>query len=476
MDAKLQTPKEAHPRCQSSLPGHHPPPRRRPAGRKALPGIDASLSAQTFVRGVRAAFPRLNQWLNSLPDPRLQVMCRYSGAHIWWEIIAMFVSRSGSRNAFDQQRQSGEAAWNLGALCEQLPEDPRFEGTPTVTCSDNAAHHASRVAPQRVAEVALWMFRELLKRRVLDNARLLDRWYVLVVDGSIKEQCRQGFTEGGKTSSGGARYRYILQASVLGPAGTLLPLMHEELDVHNPQTEKEDCELRAFARLSARLKEEFPKLPICVVGDSLYGCEPVAATCEQLGWKYIFTLKEGRQPTTWDETIRLLPLNHANRLRCRIGPAGQATLRDFCWVENVILGEGETNVLLLGEIAPQTATLYAYITNFTRLSPQRVSALVLCGGRERHRIEDTFNVQKNNGIGLEHVFCANATASKNYYTMMQVAQILWVMCCHGALLRLHDWARRATEELLGRAIWEGLRSRRLPTHLPPLGQFRFGVP
>ena len=30
-----------------------------------------------------------------------------------------------------------------------------------------------------------------------------------------------------------------------------------EMDLHNPVTEEEDCELKSFARLSARLKE-FP--------------------------------------------------------------------------------------------------------------------------------------------------------------------------------------------------------------------------
>jgi PIN domain len=104
---------------------------------------------------------------------------------------------------------------------------------------------------------------------------------------------------------------------------------------------------------------------------------------------------------------------------------------------------------------------------------QQAGLLPNRGGRERHLIEDAFNTQKNNGIGLEHVFRANATASKNYYTMMQAAQILWILICQGCLQRLYDWARRATEQGLARALWEGLRARRLPPDLPPLGQIRF---
>jgi len=169
----------------------------------------------------------------------------------------------------------------------------------------------------------------------------------------------------------------------------------------------------------------------------------------------------------------LLPLNPTNRLRCLLGRDGKEGIQDFRWVEQVMLGQHQTNVLLQGEITTQTATLYAYITNFSQLSPPRVVTLVNGVGRERHLIEDTFNTQKNNGIGLEHVFCARATASKNYYTMMQVAQILWILTCRGCLQRVYDWARRATEQGLARAVWEGLRAVRLPPDLPPLGQIRF---
>ena len=474
MEPNPQTTQETHPGGLPALAGPYSQPRRKPAGRKPKPGIDAPLSAQALVRVVRSVFPRLNDWLNGLPDPRVQELCVYVAAHLWWQILATFLCRKGSRNGFDEQRQSGQAAWNMGALCGQAPEDPRFEGEPAVTCSDNAARHASRVDPERVAQIPVLMFRDLLERRSFDGVRLFDRWYVLVVDGSVKEKCRQGFPEGGKSSTGGARYRYVLQCSVIGPAGTLFPLLHEEMDVHNPQTEKEDCELQSFQRLSQRLKKEFPKLPICLVADALYACQAIVVICQRFDWKYVLTLKEGRQPTTWEETLKLLPFHRTNRLRHRLGAGGQAGLQDFRWVENVMLGEHQTNVILLGEVTVETATLYAYITNFSNLSPARVATLVNRGGRERHLIEDTFNTQKNNGIGLEHVFCANATASKNYYTMMQVAQILWILTCRGCLQRLYDWARRATEQGLARAVWEGLRACRLPPDLPALGQIRFG--
>ena len=91
-----------------------------------------------MIQIVREVFPQLNDQLNQLPDPRRQDMCRYDGAHIWWTITGMYFFRTGSRNAFDEKRNSGQAPWNLGDICGQPGDDWRFEGKPTVTCTDPA--------------------------------------------------------------------------------------------------------------------------------------------------------------------------------------------------------------------------------------------------------------------------------------------------------------------------------------------------
>jgi hypothetical protein len=400
-------------------------------------------------------------------------MCVYTAAHIWWHILLTYFCRSGSRHAFDQQRNSGLAPVNVGHLCGQPADDLRFDGLPLVTCSDNAHRHAARVAPESVRRVPLQMVQQLFKRRLFDHARLFDNWYVLLIDGTVQEKCRQGFRQDGKTTTGEARYRYVLQAMLLGPEGKVFSFMHEVMDVHNPVTQKEDCELEAFVRLSARIKAEFPRLRLCCVADALYGCQKVVEICRQNDWKYILTIKEGRQPTTWSEVLHLLPLHRANVVRVRHGSPEADGRLDCRWLEDIMLGEHQTNVILAGEITPEAATLYAWITNFANLTPARVLDIA-ASGRERHRIEDTFNAQKNHGIGLEHVFCADTNAAKNYYTMMQVAQILWVLVCHGHCRRVYAWARRAPEKSLAQAALQALRWCPLPLDVPPVGQVRFG--
>jgi hypothetical protein len=137
--------------------------------------------------------------------------------------LATWLFRTGTRNAFDEFCNSNAVPWNMGLLCGQTAQDPRFAGQPTVTCSDNAKRHASRVDPDRVRQVPLRMTHELLKRRMFDGSRLSDHWYTVIVDGTVQEKCRQGFRGDGKSSSRQGRYRYVLQAVIPGPQGNVFP-------------------------------------------------------------------------------------------------------------------------------------------------------------------------------------------------------------------------------------------------------------
>ena len=473
MDKRTQTAQTADSKSDASFTGYYPPLRRKPTGRKPKPCIEQEVTAASAAGISRKVFPGLNRKFRGLPDPRHQELCRYDAAHIWWTGTMMFFVRSGSRNAFDQSRNSGSAPENMGAFCGQTADDPRFDGQATITCSDNVAHHLGRVESSLVQAIPLSMCKDLLDRRMFDSARILGHWHGIIFDGTVQEICRKGAPEGGKRAgSGGARYRYVLQCCIMGPGNTLYPLMHEHMDMKNPENEKEDCEIRAFARLADRLKRIFPRAHFCIIGDALYCASTVADICAKYFWKYVVTIKEGRQPTLWDEVLRLLPLSSGNALRVWTTQDGTKGLRDFRWVEDLTLGSKPCTVVLSGEFDNDNGTLYAYATNFF-ISKDRVLEIIPATGRERHRIEDYFNTGKNNGVGLGHVFCARSNVSKNFFTLMQIAWILWTILCHGYLMRVFEWAAWATEKALAQSIGEGMRKSLFPAELPACGQLRF---
>lgn len=465
MDTGVQATENRGSQNHPAKPGDHPAARRRPAGRKAGPAPEGESFGRELLAVVRHCFPDLNGWLDALPDPRRQELCTYLGRHVWWQIMLTFLLRGGSRNAFDADRNSGQMPENLLALCAQEWDEERLGQRRTVTCSENAQKHAARVDVPAVAQLAVLMVRRLMQMRMLDDARLFGHWWLIAVDGTLQDR-------GHDTPAGEARYRYVVEAKLVGPAGTMFALMTEFREMHDPLREKEDCELNAFLRLAERLQATFPRLPICLLLDGLYPVQSVFDFITAAGWKFIATLREGRQPTAWDEAIQTTFLSPAQvvhgRRRTEDGWAEQ-TLR---WTHQIPFGEHAFQVLFSGEISPAAATLWAWVTNFT-LCPERVQTIANRGGHARQGIENAFNVQKNGGFGLEHAFCANTVASQNYHLIMQVAHTIEQLLVNGLLRRLTRACRKVTDTKLIKMLWSSLLYVRIDPALPALGQIRF---
>jgi len=413
---------------------------------------------------VRHCFPELNHWLDGLPDPRCQELCLYLGRHLWWQIILTFLLRGGSRNAFDADRNTGQLPENVLRLCAQPWDEQRLGKRRTVTCSENAKRHAARVCPSAVARLLVWMVGRLMAMRMLDSGRLFGRWWLIAVDGTLQDRGR-------RTRGGQARYRYVLEAKLIGPQGTVFSLMTEFREVRNPVLEKEDCELRAFQRLAARLYAEFPRLPICLLFDGLYPVQGVFDQCAQYGWMFIASLPEGRQPGAWDEAVQTMLLSPTNVLKARRQGEDGLVEQTLRWTSHVPFGSHELQVLFSGEISPTQATLWVWVTNFP-LDRNNVYAIANQGGRGRQNIEAVFNVEKNGGFGLEHAFCAHAAASQNYHIIMQVAHIIGQLLVKGVLCHLTQGCRKLPHRKMIELLRASLLYVPMDPSLPVFGQIR----
>ena len=414
---------------------------------------------------IRHCFPELNRWLDALPDPRCQELCVYLGRHLWWQMLLTFLLRDGSRNAFDGDRNSGQLPENMLRLCAQEWDGERLGQRRTVTCSENAKRHASRVSVSAVAQILVLMVRRLMQMRLLDSARLFGRWWMIAIDGTLQDR-------GHATQKGEARYRYVVEAKLVGPEGTMFSLMTEFMDMRDPVRDKEDCELNAFRRLAKRLRAEFPRLSICLLLDGLYPVQAVFDLCAAHGWKFIATHREGRQPIAWDEAVQTMLMSPSWVSKGgRMGEDGRVeqTLR---WTQQVPFGPHEFQVLFSGEISPKKAMLWVWVTNFM-LSRDNVYAIANQGGRARQGIENVFNVEKNGGFGLEHAFCAHTTASQNYHLVMQVAHILEQLLVNGLFRRLTRMCRKVTDSKLIELLRSSLLFVRIDPMLPAFGQIRF---
>lgn len=465
MGEGIQTTQATGSQDYPAKPGHHSASRRRPAGRKAGPAPEGAAYGRQLLALIRHCFPDLNRLFDALPDPRRQDLCTYLGRHIWWQILLTFLLRNGSRNAFDEDRNSGQLPENMLKLCAQEWDEERLGKRRTITCSENSKRHASRVPVSKVAQLLVIMVRRLMQMRLLDDARLFGRWWMIVIDGTLQDR-------GHDTPEGEARLRYVVEAKLVGPKGTMFSLMTEFRDMHDPVRDKEDCELNAFLRLAERLREAFPRLPICLLLDGLYPVQSVFDIIESSGWKFIATLREGRQSNAWDEAVQTTLLSPSHVFQCRRKGEDGLVDQTLRWTSQIPFGKHSFQVLFSGEISPTAATLWAWVTNFN-LSHERVQAIANRGGRARNGIENVFNVEKNGGFGLEHAFCANTTASQNYHLIMQVAHIIEQLLVNGLLRRLTRACRKVTDSKLIKLLRNSLCSVPIDPSLPSFGQLRF---
>jgi hypothetical protein len=65
----------------------------------------------------------------------------------------------------------------------------------------------------------------------------------------------------------------------------------EFIENEDEKYNKQDYEIKAFKRFASKLKKKYPRLPICLLGDSLYACESIFKICNENDWKYIFRFK-----------------------------------------------------------------------------------------------------------------------------------------------------------------------------------------
>lgn len=416
--------------------------------------------ARTFLKTVRHFFPELPRWLDQLPDTRYEPMVEYHRRFLCWWGLLLFGLGLGSRRSADNDLRDLELAilHNLNLLAgtdqQSLPV--------TKTLDHFIGHVGSAAFAQLVHQHTL----RLIRMKALDDFRFQGE-FIIGVDGTgylsfSHCHCPQCLTQ--KHSSGTISYLHpVLEAKLLTSTGLALSLASEFIE--NPpgrtptdyQEHKQDCELKAFDRLAGTLKAAFPQLRLCLSMDSLYGCGRVFAQCQKHHWHFVVTFKEGRTPDLWREFQALLKLQ-PQQLLATILP--DKTRRLYRWVEQLPYLDSEKRSWTLGAILCEETspsgetTTFAWLTNWA-VNRDSVIAIAEQVGRLRTKIENEgFNVQKNSGLNLEHVFSQNWDHAKAYYYLLQIGHLLMQLLHHNSL-------HRALAKQYGRnsvlALWGALK-------------------
>lgn len=387
---------------------------------------------------VQHFFGGFKQLFGNVTDPRHPVFITYPLSSVLATGVLMFLLRLGARRQVNLLlRHSGPSSAKFHALfgIETCPHGDTLDAT------------YGRLAVSEVQDVVAVTVETLIRKKVLYGYRLRGRYFLVAIDGTgvltfPERHCPHCLT---MTHHGHTTYYHpILEAKLVTRDGLVCSLMSEFIENPGQYPTKQDCELKAFYRLADRLKQRFPRLPICLLLDGLFAGGPTFSICDKYTWKYIIVLQEDDLPSVQQQFHALLDAFPENHLRFR--PADQyKTTQDFDWINDIEYVDSENHahtvsVIRCLETKPDTkeelkTTRFKWITNFY-VKVINVIELANQGGRIRWKIENEgFNVQKNGGYALEHAYTRNAVSAKVFYLLLQLAHTLAQLIERGSLFR-----------------------------------------
>jgi len=372
-----------------------------------------------FPKTIKHFFPRFNNLLRKIEDYRKSP--DYELSEIIMAAIVMFFLKKDSRNAFNNERRNPRFVTNYEKLFDMsLPHMDTVDDVFRV------------ISPEEIEKFKVKLIEELLGKKSLHKWRLFGKYFVVAVDGTgvmsfDKPHCDKCLTrtyESGKKSY----FHNVLEAKLVLPNGLAISLATEWIENYGYNYDKQDSEQKAFKRLSVKLKKNFPRLPICIVGDGLYPNKPVFDICKKNGWEHIITLKDGNLTTVWEEINLLLKSTTDNKLKTNIIKPKKEITTNYQWINDIDYKGIKLNWIETTEITSSEKTTtnkkFVYVSSFK--ITKNNAAQIIQGGRLRWKIENEgFNEQKNGGYNLGHLFSeVSLNATKNYYQSLQIAHII----------------------------------------------------
>ena len=214
--------------------------------------------------------------------------------------------------------------------------------------------------------------------------------------------------------------------------------------IENPEDlaegDKQDCEFKAFKRLAKRLKQRFPRLPICLLLDGLFANGPSMTICEDKNWKYITVLKDGDLKNI-HRSFEVAWGAHKEKHKTMLVGENSKITQEYRWENKIRYKDSENQIHYpnyaecVEEKENGTKTKHIWITNIT-ISFNNVDVVSNNGGRLRWKIENEgFNVQKNGGYNLEHAYSRDPNARKVFYLLLQIAHLIFQLIEKGSLFR-----------------------------------------
>ncbi|MBW2021196.1 MAG: transposase family protein [Deltaproteobacteria bacterium] len=397
------------------------------------------------VKVFRAKLPVLLKRLSKIKDPRNPKKIKHQHTVLMIYGILTFIFHMSSRRQANREMTRPMFMENLKLLFPELEDLPH---------NDTLMRLLARIDVGEIESALIELVRKLIRNKKFVRY-LVDNRYPIAIDGTQKcvrdmpwaEQCLK--REVGKGDDTQMQYYvYVLEANLAFADGMSIPLLSEFLSYTQGDTDtnKQDCELKAFKRLAKRLKDNFGHLPLMVLLDGLYPNGPIIELCRKNHWDFMIVLQDKSLKSLWEEYEGLKRFEPDNHFDMNWGNRKQ----HFEWVNHIdyYYGPNERKKQILHmvicnetweEIARDSAEIVTKKSRHVWISDKplfRNNLHERCnlGARHRWGIESGILVEKRHGYHYEHIFSYNWNAMKGYHYLMRLGHSINVLAVYSERL------------------------------------------
>jgi len=411
------------------------------------------------MRIIKAQLPQLLKRLNKITDPRNPKKTKYSLTLLMIYGLLMFVFQIASRRQVNEQMTQPQFKENLRLIFPELDDLPH---------ADTLFRLLRDIDVDEIEASLIELIKKLIAKKKFKRY-LINNCYPIAIDGTQKmpfselwcekllqrknkknkkdEQDEKGSQSSKNHDKGVAQtepylqddyqyYVYVLEANLSFQNGMVIPLLSEFLEFEQGDIEnnKQDCEQRAFKRLTERLKKYFPSLRIILLLDGLYANGPIMMQCVKKNWQFMIALQDDSLSTVWEDFESLLKLSPENHHQMNWGIRHQ----EYYWVNGIEYyfgaNDGQKSSINIvtcheqwqevnndGEIITQDSH-HAWISS-RPINTRNIHERCNLGARYRWGIEASILVEKHQGYSYEHSFAIDWQAMRGYHYLMRLAHV-----------------------------------------------------
>jgi len=460
-------------RVKVGMPESH----KRPAQANRKGGGVADVESEDgmvteYMRLLRMLLPGALAKLSRLEDPRYEKMCDHSLPTLIIYGLLMFIINIPSRRAANREI-GGEAVHST--IKQVIPE------LSTMPHADTLARLLKRIDAGGIESCYEATIIEFIKSKTFFE--LNPGHCLIAIDGTQKYSFKYRFDDRALIRNRGVEEKerycvYILESVLVLNNGMILPLFTEFLENSDGELDdsakKQDCELKAFIRLTEKIKKYIGKGRVTLIVDGLYASGPVVSRCNSFGWGYMITLKRGSLKSVWEEYDGLRKIDKGNTMQ---NTTDIGRCQTFNWSNEIeyIYGRNNKKINLnvvtcreeWAESHPRSGGKpelkvceYAWLSSSTVTAR---NALCICNdiARRRWRIENHFHVEKNQGYNYSHCYSYDWNAMKAYHSLMKFGHFMNTMILGSAIT--YDYVVAFGSRWYIKKVWDVLKYRGVGT-------------